>query len=327
MLPDPDSLARQPRTGRRALLLAVKLGITAALGYLLWQSVDPAAISASLLSISPAGLVAAGALVLLQQGVMAWRWQRLLCWMGHQISWPDAFRWMLIGTFFGQALPSSVGGDAARILWLRQRGAGLTVAAGSVLVERVSGLLMLCVLVTCGALLIDLSTVSATLRSVLLFIGPVAVLAASVGLSVLWLAPALGHGYSYNRVYAAFNLVRGAMSNPWRALELAVYGLLGSGCGLCAVWVLGHQLGVPLSGAYHFALGGLAMLITVLPISLGGWGLREASMAGLFAIFGAPAEPVLALSLLLGLLPLVVSLPAGLCWWAAQPREQAATAN
>ena len=327
MLPDPEPLAQPPSPGRRAAVLALKLGITTALGYWLWQSVDAAAIYASLLSTSPAGLVAAVLLVLLQHGVMAWRWQRLLRWMGHPLSWPEAFRWMLIGTFFGQALPSSVGGDAVRILWLRQRGAGLTVAAGSVLVERVSGVLMLCVLVTGGALVMDLSTVAPTMRHVLLSIGPVAVLAAMVGLGSLWLAPALGHGARYNRFYAAFNVVREALSNPRRALELAVYGLLGSGCGLAAVWVLGHQLGVPLGGAHHFALGGLALLITVLPISLGGWGLREASMVGLFAVFGAPAEPVLAMSLLLGLLPLVVSLPAGLSWWVAQPRGPVALAE
>ena len=327
MLPDLEPLAPQPGPGRRALVLALKLGITAALGYWLWQSVDAAAIYASLLSISPAGLVAAVLLVLLQHGVMAWRWQRLLRWMGHALSWPEAFRWMLIGTFFGQALPSSVGGDAARILWLRQRGAGLTVAAGSVLLERVSGLLMLCVWVTCGALMMDLSTAAPTMHHVLLSIGPVAVLGVVVGLGVLWLAPALGHGERYNRVYAAFNLLRGALSSHRRALELAVYGLLGSGCGLAAVWVLGQQLGVPLGGAHHFALGGLAMLITVLPISLGGWGLREASMVGLFGMFGAPAEPVLAMSLLVGLLPLMVSLPAGLSWWVAQHRAPAVLAE
>jgi uncharacterized membrane protein YbhN (UPF0104 family) len=58
------------------------------------------------------------------------------------------------------------------------------------------------------------------------------------------------------------------------------------------------------------------ILIQLLPISLGGWGVREAVLVVALASFGVPAEAALATSVLLGLCFIVISLPGGLIWFA-----------
>jgi len=56
------------------------------------------------------------------------------------------------------------------------------------------------------------------------------------------------------------------------------------------------------------------LLILTIPISIGGWGVREGAMVTAFALVGVPGEGALVLSLLFGVIGLVVSLPGGIVW-------------
>ena len=58
------------------------------------------------------------------------------------------------------------------------------------------------------------------------------------------------------------------------------------------------------------------MLVTTLPISIAGWGVREGAMVAAFGFVGVPAQESLLLSLLFGVLGIVVALPGGLIWLA-----------
>ena len=71
---------------------------------------------------------------------MAWRWQRLLAAKGMH----DRLRWLLRAYFVaytaGQVLPTSIGGDAVRILETSKRHPGnVSPITGSVLLERALG--------------------------------------------------------------------------------------------------------------------------------------------------------------------------------------------
>jgi hypothetical protein len=55
-------------------------------------------------------------------------------------------------------------------------------------------------------------------------------------------------------------------------------------------------------------------LAAALPISIGGWGLREASFVSLLGVLGVDREAALLLSVEFGLLSMLVSLPGGLIW-------------
>lgn len=63
------------------------------------------------------------------------------------------------------------------------------------------------------------------------------------------------------------------------------------------------------------------ILITTLPISIAGWGVREGAMVAAFSLIGVAAEGALALSLLFGLLVVVTSLPGGVIWLLSGDRS------
>jgi uncharacterized membrane protein YbhN (UPF0104 family) len=72
----------------------------------------------------------------------AWRWQLLLRSQGRQISLPYLYGSYLVGLFFNNFLPSTIGGDVVRATSTKKRGGGtLTENLTVVLVERLIGLL------------------------------------------------------------------------------------------------------------------------------------------------------------------------------------------
>jgi hypothetical protein len=55
-------------------------------------------------------------------------------------------------------------------------------------------------------------------------------------------------------------------------------------------------------------------LITALPISIGGWGVRETAIIAMLGLVGVPTSAALLLSIQLGLLSIAISLPGGILW-------------
>lgn len=58
----------------------------------------------------------------------------------------------------------------------------------------------------------------------------------------------------------------------------------------------------------------LVILLTILPISFAGWGVREGAMVGLFAMSGASKRQSWPVSIAYGVILIVSSLPGFAAW-------------
>ena len=56
------------------------------------------------------------------------------------------------------------------------------------------------------------------------------------------------------------------------------------------------------------------VLVSTIPISIAGWGVREAAMITLLALVGVAEADAFVLSVLFGLLTFGLSLPGGIVW-------------
>ena len=56
------------------------------------------------------------------------------------------------------------------------------------------------------------------------------------------------------------------------------------------------------------------MLVTTIPISIAGWGVRETAMVTAMGLIGIPSDAALILSILFGLSTIIFTLPASLVW-------------
>jgi hypothetical protein len=71
----------------------------------------------------------------------------------------------------------------------------------------------------------------------------------------------------------------------------------------------GWTLGLRYDLMTYFAIVPPALVLTIIPVSIAGWGVREGALVGLFSLIGANKTAVLMMSLLYGLTLIVVSLP------------------
>jgi glycosyltransferase 2 family protein len=79
-----------------------------------------------------------------------------------------------------------------------------------------------------------------------------------------------------------------------------------------AVALFAHGFGVALSLSVAYLVVPIAILFSSLPISIGGWGVREASLSYGLVLFGLKADDAALLGLALGIGLLLASLPGGI---------------
>jgi uncharacterized membrane protein YbhN (UPF0104 family) len=80
------------------------------------------------------------------------------------------------------------------------------------------------------------------------------------------------------------------------------------------VWLVGTALGAPVPASYYWVLVPMVSLLTMLPISVNGMGVREGATAVLLAPLGVAQETAVTLALLWFAVTALVSLSGGVVY-------------
>src|SRR5215831_2423812 len=132
---------------RKLLVLSARIAVSLALLYLALRGINFAAIQERLSQINLVWIGLAILVTIFQIFIGALRWREISALCHAPLTDLMAFRYNMIGAFFNQTLPSSIGGDAVR-LWLVQRtGAGWRAATYSILTDRAVGLIALSLII------------------------------------------------------------------------------------------------------------------------------------------------------------------------------------
>ncbi|NBD35662.1 MAG: flippase-like domain-containing protein, partial [Chloroflexi bacterium] len=123
----------------------LRIGLSLATLALLWREVGASDVWEVLRAANLALLLAAWGLFLVGIVVRTFRWRALLHGLGLRPPFWQLLRLYLVGGFFNAFLPSGFGGDVVRVLELAQ-GEPTPAAVGTVLVDRLAGILSLMVL-------------------------------------------------------------------------------------------------------------------------------------------------------------------------------------
>ena len=310
---------------KRVILIAAKLAITGVLAWYLFGEIDLAKSGQHLANFDVAWGVLALALVTLLFLIAAGRWLIYTRALNIPLGIGTAFRLYLIGQFFGQVLPAGVGGDAVRVWLLSRRRVAVGAGAASVVLERMTGLIGLLILM---AVLLPLtfSYVDDTAARLTIIFLLAAGGGAICAIVVLSFVPRLIEKW---RNVALVSKLADAASDARRAgfmLKPAISVLILSVCmhllAVLAVFGLARGLGMEITALECLALVPVVMLISTLPISLAGWGIREGAMMAALSFAGVDNSEALALSILFGLTLLVISL-LGAVFWLVQGRHPA----
>lgn len=293
---------------------ALKAAVTGALIWLVLRDVDPGMALERMAGLSLPLFFLAVAIFASHCLIGGWRWTIIMGLFGRSIPVPAAIRIFFEGLFFSNALPSTIGGDVVRIYRAAQFGLPTEDAINGVLLDRITGVTALFFFVLAGMpfLLGEVSDPAARIAFGLL------VAAGVGGLALLYMAAGIPGGLHRWRIVAALVRLSGAarivflkpaIAARVMGLALAIHLVI-----LLAVAVLAASVGLELGAFELLVLVPAVLLLTAVPISIGGWGLREGLMVTVLGLSGVPAEAALALSILLGLALIVTGLPGGVMW-------------
>ncbi|MCK4828596.1 flippase-like domain-containing protein, partial [bacterium] len=128
---------------KKNILIVVKLAISAGLLFYLFSIVDVPAMGKALSNATIPYIVLTLLIMVLSVVLSCYKWQALLKIDQIKSSLAELIHYYLIGIYFNNFLPTSIGGDAVRVYMLSKRKGYTAAALTSVYVERVSGLVAL----------------------------------------------------------------------------------------------------------------------------------------------------------------------------------------
>jgi uncharacterized membrane protein YbhN (UPF0104 family) len=300
---------------RRILSSAIKILVSAALLYLALRKVNFADLAARLDLTSAAWLALAVAITFLQIFVGVLRWRIVSAECGAPLPLRQAMRYNVIGTFFNQTLPSSIGGDAVRLWLVARNGAGGRAATYSIFVDRAVGLIALAVIIV-GSLPWSAHLISdAYGRSALILID-FAALAGGAGFLVLGMLPwpFLKRWWATHHIHACAVIANRVIFSRRNEPTIAILSFLVHFLAVVIAWCVVQSIAAPVGFDQTFLLIPPVMLITMLPISIAGWGVREATMGLAFGYAGLVTNEGVNISLLYGAVSFVVGAFGGLVW-------------
>jgi glycosyltransferase 2 family protein len=300
---------------RRILSSAIKILVSAALLYLALRKVNFADLIARLDLTSAAWLALAVAITFLQIFIGVLRWRIVSAECGAPLPLRQAMRYNVIGTFFNQTLPSSIGGDAVRLWLVARNGAGWRAATYSIFVDRAVGLIALAVIIVASLPWSAHLISDAYGRSALILID-FAALAGGAGFLVLGILPwpFLKRWWATHHIHACAVIANRVIFNRRNEPAIAILSFLVHFLAVVIAWCVVQSIAAPVGFDQTFLLIPPVMLITMLPISIAGWGVREATMGLAFGYAGLVTNEGVNISLLYGAVSFVVGAFGGLVW-------------
>lgn len=296
----------------------IKLSVSSLLLVLISRNVDLQASMLALSSVSASALAIALVFQLTSNGVATLRWFFIMSKIGFTEPFVFYLKSFFKGAFFNQGLPTSIGGDGLRILDCAAKSGSTEDAVFGVFIDRIIGLAGL-LLLNLFALLLDHTLLPTRIYFPLLIL----LTLLCTGLVLLFFlrkAGVLG-GHRYLGFLARLSERYAQVYCSTRAVTLQTgLSVLTHLLSMSAFFVIGSSLGLDYSLAVYLALVPPVILLTILPISLAGWGVREGAMVGFFVLIGAEKSLVLSFSILYGLLALVASIPGLFVYIAQQKR-------
>jgi hypothetical protein len=248
----------------------------------------------------------------------ALRWWLLLRASGLPVALRQLVSINLVASFFTNFLPTTVGGDMVRVYELsRRRGAVETVLA-TVLVDRLIGLTAVLLM---ALFALGVGYQYAGERAVVITV-TVAALGLGAGLALLWnrqvlrslgwvfRLPVIGRLEPYiQQLDTALHVLQRGRRSLAQTLGVTLCAQV---LEVCSVLAFTRALGIQAPLAYAFIALPLIWIVTLVPFSFGGVGIRESAFVLLYGAIGVPAAHAMALSLLVYSARLLLGAAGGL---------------
>jgi uncharacterized membrane protein YbhN (UPF0104 family) len=310
---------------RRQVLLLAKIGVSVGLLWLLFSRIDVSTLWTSVRRASLPWMLVAMAVYVVNVVASTWRWQLLLDAQGVHLSSRSLLGSLLVALFFNNFLPSNIGGDVIRIRDTARPAGSRTLATAVVLMDRALGLMGLVLVAAFSATITGASRRAGMhLWPLWLWAGFLAAAAAS--------APALIAPAGFGRLLQPLTVFHPqwvgeridkltSVLSRFRDRPVALVGCFSGAVLVQASMVVffffvAYALHLQLTFWDLAVIVPLSFIVQMLPVSLNGFGVREATYAFYFKSIGQPIESAILMSLVGTALVMIFSLSGAAVWFA-----------
>jgi uncharacterized membrane protein YbhN (UPF0104 family) len=306
---------------KRQLLLLAKVAFSVGLVWYVAHKFDFESTLQQLRNLSPLAVLLVVLLYYLQLGFAALRFREFLGIFGISFSFARAADASLVGYFFSQTFISFVGGDAMRLFRAAGPGVHMKTAAKAIVLDRASGFVaqIAFIILVLPFLLPRIPDSGMKASLVLLVVGSCF---GAVGVFLLARLPGALRRFKAlevvadisDRVLRRITTARGILAFLGYSLAIGLMNVV-------IVYALARSLHIEVSFAECLILLPVVFFLSMLPISVSGWGVREGAMIVALGFAGVSPANSLTLSVSFGLGLVLISLPGGLLWLFAKKKR------
>jgi glycosyltransferase 2 family protein len=322
------------KPGLKAALVALKIAVSTVLLAILFRRTDTRSVFAQFRQMNVGWTIAALSMYGLMLFVSAWRWRLLLRVQTVEVGFGTLTRSFLVATFFNNFLPSNIGGDVVRVADTAPFARSTTLATTVVLLDRLLGLVALLAL-------------AAIASSLAIFAG-----IHLQGMQYVWFALvviAAGLVVSFRNPHRIASALRAAASGRAAKLQARLHNLVlaverfagqprelwfAFGGALVVQFLIvlfyvcaARSLAVPFPFMAASVIVPVSLAVQMVPVSINGFGVREAVFAFFFTSLGLNVSSALTLSLGSAALIMLFSLSGGALFVLQPQRRKLAAAQ
>jgi uncharacterized membrane protein YbhN (UPF0104 family) len=299
----PSAAPPRRPAGRRLAALLLAAAVLAAV----IAAAGPAAV-ADALARTDGRLVAVALLVVqVQTLASAWRWSYTAARLGVTVPLGRAYLEYALAGLVNGTLPGGVAGDVLRAVRVVGTGAAVAPAVRSVVIERLAGQVSFWLVAAAGLILlaVDRGDVPGGAMAALVAVPVLAAIAVATTVLLARRGP--------RRVRAALlglgpDVARATLRDGALAVQLTL-GIAVAASYVAVFALASAAVGAPLTVIAAVSIIPLALLAMLVPVGIGGWGLREGAAAVLWPLAGHDAAEGVAAGALYGILVVVGGLP------------------
>lgn len=328
----PEGTA-QPGTGTsrrkhiKRLLIAGKLAVSLSLLIYVLHRIQPGNFLQSLADIDPRFMVAAAAIFLVSNVMGSSLWGMLLKSQGLRIPFYRVWSFYFVGLFFNNFLPANIGGDIVRIYDASKYCKDTSSVFIATLMDRVIGVLAISFLaVVASVYCLDHFRIFLIYLTVVLgFCGTLFVVFSILDRRILALfekpfklVKAFDLERKVEKLFDQLHSYRGKMPLLFRVILIAIAIQI---MRVYVHYLVARSLGISISPSYFFLFVPVLAVLTALPISINGLGVREGAGVVLFGLAGVPGHDAFSIEFMTYLVSVVISLSGGVIFISRGPLE------
>ncbi len=298
----------------------IKTAVTGLLFYLLFKKVDFRDFGATLKNARLALLFGSFALLWVAHYICIFRWRMLMRPLMPVFSLLRLFQIYCIGLFFNLAFPTAVGGDVVKMYYAGKPTRHYAQSFAATFLDRDSGMLAMMLIACVGTFLLP-ATSSEIPIALIVWLSFGAFVAANVVIFMpalhrllTWMLHAMHLPRFATRVDAISSAFQIMAKHPGILFDSLLISLINQLLVCVISYIAAEALHIHVAFLYFVVFIPVTTLITMIPVSLSGMGLREYAFVTLFSAIGVAPASSLALALLSSAMIVLSAVPGGIIY-------------